>query len=374
MKILFVCENYLPHIGGAEVVFKNLAENYVKNGHDVSLVTHQMRGSKKREMMNGVKVNRIPSLFSRYLFTFTSIPRTIKLAKRHDIIQTTTFNGAFPAWLASKITGKPVVITVHEVWVGKWQEVTGFGWLKSNLHNFLERCIYSLPFTKYVCVSKATENSLLKLYMNKNKVQTIHNGFDYAFWNPENFSGKEIRSKLGLNDKFVYFSWGRPGESKGFEYLLRAIPKIKKNVPNAIFLLMLGSREKYVLKYSQLKKLIISLGIENDVKMIDSVGYSELGHYVKSADCVIIPSIAEGFGYAALEAASMEVPVVVSNAGSLPEVISGKHLIFEKKNADDLADKATMIANGHFNTTPVKKFPWDKCVQNYLYAYSEVLD
>lgn len=370
MKILFVCENYLPHIGGAEVVFKNLSENYVQNGHQVSLITHQMRGSKKREIMNGVKVSRIPSLFSRYLFTFTAIPKAIKLAKHHDVIQTTTFNGAFPAWLAGKITGKPVVITVHEVWVGKWKEVTGFGWLKSSIHNFLERCIYSLPFTKYVCVSKATEKDLNKLNINKNKVQTIHNGFDYDFWNPNNFS--EIKDKL--QDKFTYFSWGRPGVSKGFEYLLRAIPKIKQNVPNAVFLLMLGSREKYPEKHSQLKQLIHSLGIENDVKIIDSVGYSELGNYVKSANCVIIPSIAEGFGYAALEAASMEVPVVVSNAGSLPEVISGKHLIFEKKNAEDLANKATLVAKGQYITTPVKKFPWDKCVQSYLETYSQVLE
>ena len=57
MHILFVCENYLPHYGGAEVVFKNLAEGFVKKGHDVSLVTHQIKGTKKFEKINGVKVS-----------------------------------------------------------------------------------------------------------------------------------------------------------------------------------------------------------------------------------------------------------------------------------------------------------------------------
>ena len=69
MKILFICENYIPHYGGAEVVFKNLAEGYVKLGHEVTILTHQLKNTKKREIINGVKVIRVPSLNSRYLFS-----------------------------------------------------------------------------------------------------------------------------------------------------------------------------------------------------------------------------------------------------------------------------------------------------------------
>ena len=41
MKVLFVLENYIPHIGGVEIVFKNLSGGLVKVGHDVSIVTHR---------------------------------------------------------------------------------------------------------------------------------------------------------------------------------------------------------------------------------------------------------------------------------------------------------------------------------------------
>ena len=117
MKILFICENYLPHYGGAEVVFKNLAERYQKRGHQSTILTHQLKNTKKTEIINNVQVHRIPSLFSRYIFSFTAIPKAIKLAQQHNIIQTTTFNGAFPAWIAGKLTRKPVVITIHEIWI-----------------------------------------------------------------------------------------------------------------------------------------------------------------------------------------------------------------------------------------------------------------
>ena len=49
MKILFVCENYYPHFGGAEVLFKSLAEGFSKKGHQVSVLTHRLKGTEKKK-------------------------------------------------------------------------------------------------------------------------------------------------------------------------------------------------------------------------------------------------------------------------------------------------------------------------------------
>ena len=214
MKILFVCENYFPHIGGAEVVFKNLAEGYVKQGHQVNLVTRHLKGTKKFETINGVKVHRVKSFNTRYLFTFAAIPKVIKLARKADVIQTTTFNGAPPASFAGMFCKKPVFLTIHEVWINKWHKVTNMGKLGCLVHNLLEKAIYLLPFTRYICVSKATQKDLSKLgkfkksKLNQRKVKTIYNGMDYKFWDKNNFNQKDIKKKLDLAGKFVYFSWG----------------------------------------------------------------------------------------------------------------------------------------------------------------------
>src|SRR3989344_5339348 len=200
MKILFVCENYYPHYGCAEVLFKNLAEGFVKEGHRVAIVTTLLPGTKRFEEINGVKVHRVYCLNSRYLFSFLSIPKVLRLAKKADVIQTTTFNGAPPAWLGAKIAKKPVVLTVHEVWVGKWKEVTDFTGMKAAMHDLLERALYLLPFDRYVCVSNATKKDLLQLGINPEKAATIYNGFDYDFWNPKNFSAvaaQKMRKDLG---------------------------------------------------------------------------------------------------------------------------------------------------------------------------------
>ncbi len=379
MKILFICENYLPHYGGAEVVFKNLAEHYTKHNHPSTILTHQLKDTPKQETLNNVKIHRIPSLHSRYLFTFLSIPKAIQLAAQHDIIQTTTFNGAFPAWLAARITRKPVTLTVHEVWINRWQDITGFGKLKSFIHNTLERCIYLLPFDHYICVSNSTKSHLLthKPKLDPAKVTTIYNGMDYNFWNPKTISEKEIttlKEKHNLQDKYNLLAYGRPGPSKGFEYLIQAFPKIKQEISTAHLTLIFGSADKYPQKYHQLLTLINQHSLENHTTILTSVPHQELKTYLKTANCIVVPSTAEGFGYAALQANTLDIPTLISNAGSLPEVISGKYHTFESKDIDDLAQKAILISKNKHWQKPLKRFDWDDSVEKYLGIYEELLE
>lgn len=374
MKILLVCENYYPHYGGAEVLFKNLAEGLVKKGNKVAIITTLLPETKKFEELNGVKIHRVPCFDNRYLFSFFSIPKVWKLVKTADIIQTTTFNGAFPAWVGAKLARKKVVLTVHEVWIGKWKEITDFSGIKAAFHDFLERTLYFLPFDRYICVSEATKKDLLQQKISPQKAMTIYNGFDYSLWNQKNFNKKEaqkLRKKIGLDKKFVCFSWGRPGSSKGFQYLLKAAPYIQKKIPNAMILLMLGTPEKYKKNYQQLRQL--ASRYPELVRIIPSLPYQELGTMIRAADCVVIPSLSEGFGYNALETNSLGTPLVVSDAGSLPEIVSGKHLFFEKKNIQDLAEKILLVHKKKWNVTSTKKFTWDACVEAYLKVYSQII-
>ena len=78
MKILLICENYYPHYGGAEILFKNLAEGLSRRGHEISVVTSYLKGTEKKEQLNNVDICRTVSFGSRYLFTFTSLLKAIK--------------------------------------------------------------------------------------------------------------------------------------------------------------------------------------------------------------------------------------------------------------------------------------------------------
>jgi glycosyltransferase involved in cell wall biosynthesis len=371
--VLFVLENYIPHIGGVEIVFKNLSEGLAKLGHEVSVVTHRLKGTKKYEVKNGVKIYRVNCFHSRYWFTFLSIPKVLNLANKSDLIHTTTFNGAFPAWFAAKLLGKKCVITIHEVWVGKWDKLTEMGWLNAKIHDFLERFIYLLNFDKYICVSKSTQKQLLDIGINKNKTNVIYNGVDYNHWNPKRVEGGEIRKKLGLERKFVYFFSGRPGISKGLEYLIKAVPFITKKIPDAKLLAIVSKDKAYEKRYRYVVNLIKRLGVQDEIILLDPVSYQELPKYVKAADCIIVPSLSEGFGFAAAEACAMGKPVVTSNTTSLPEVVSGKYVFVKPRNVKDIVRGIERINNNESIKNKLKRFEIKDNIKNYLKIYRKLI-
>lgn len=103
MKIVYVLENYEPHIGGVEIVFKQLAEHFASDSqNEVHVITHRLPGTPKEEVKEGVKIHRIsvPPFLSRYFFTFLAIPTALKVTKGADIIHTTTYNSCLMEWEA----------------------------------------------------------------------------------------------------------------------------------------------------------------------------------------------------------------------------------------------------------------------------------
>jgi len=372
MKILFVLENYIPHIGGVEIVFKNLSEGLANLGHDVSIVTHRLKGTKKFEIINGVKIYRINCFYSRYWFTFLSIPKVFSLAKNVDLIHTTTFNGAFPAWLVSKILRKKDIITVHEVWVGKWRQLTEMGFFNAFIHNILERFIYFLNFDKYVCVSKSTQKQLFGIGIDKNKTEVVYNGVDYEHWNPKRYNGNMMRKKLGLEKNFIYLFTGRPGVSKGLEYLIKAVPLISKSIPNSRLLAIISKDKAYEKRYNFIIKLIQDLKIKDDIIIHDPVQYKELPLFIKAADCVVVPSLAEGFGFAVAEACAMNIPVVASNTTSLPEIVSEKYILVNPRDEVNIAEGVIKIYKKKYNKKAIIRFRKEDLISNYLRIYSSL--
>lgn len=372
MNILFVLENYLPHMGGVEVVFKNLCEGLVEMGHHVTVLTHRLEGTEKDEIIGGVRVRRVRSLRSRRLFTFTAIWQAVKLAGRADIVHTTQFNGAPPGWLGARLRGKPVVIHVHEVWIGLWRKVTDMSWLSAKIHDVLERAIYALPYDKYICVSDSTKRRLIEVGIPERKVTRIYNGHTKGFFDPKKWDGKTVRADLGVGKRFMLFAWGRPGVSKGHEYAILAMRRLKETMPDAHLYLMLSNKETYKKRYRFLGDLIKKHHLEDQVTILDSVPYEELGGYLKAADCILIPSLSEGFGYTTVEACEMGVPVVATGNASIPEVISGPHVLVPPRDPLAIARAVVKVRQGKMGDLPPKDFSWKDNIDAHLKLYQEL--
>jgi D-inositol-3-phosphate glycosyltransferase len=370
VKILFVLEYYPPYIGGMGTLFQNLCEGLVKRGHKVSVVTMRLPNTEKEEQLNSVRIHRVRCpKFSRYWFTFLAIPAVLKMAKGADIIHTTTYNGAFPAWVASKVYRKPCVITVHEIWGKLWSEFASMKRTTASLHQFFEWLIIRLGFGCYVGVSNCT---VARIKEHGQEATTVYNGIDYEFFNPHYLDRGEIRKQYGFLGRFVYLFYGRPGLSKGLEYLVSAIRLVKDKIPNSLAYLIVGDEPKD--KWKQIRDLVDVLGVGDSVRWIDSVPYAILPHQIVASDCVVIPSLSEGFGFSAAEACAMGKPVVASNVTSLPEVVSGKYVLIEPRNPKAIARGIVDVYKGKFKKSKLKKFTWSECIDGYEEIYKDLLE
>jgi glycosyltransferase involved in cell wall biosynthesis len=369
MKILFVLEFFYPHIGGVEVLFKHLCHGLVRKGIKVTVVTLLLPGTKKHEIIDGIEIYRIGGKFtqSRYWFTFISIPHVLRLARSVDLIHTTTYNGAFPAFLAAKILRKPVSITVHEVLGKKWSDFTAMSKINGFLHRAMEFMVINLSYDLIVAVSNSTKRSL-----KKNNVRVIYNGIDYELFNPAQHDELWIKKELKLDKKFLYMFYGRPGVSKGLEYLVKAVPEITQHVPDSKLLMILSKDRTYKERYEYIINLLKKQNIQSHVKIIDPVPRQELPAYIKAADCVVVPSLCEGFGFTAAEACAMGTPVVASDTTSLPEVVSGRYVLIPPRRSHEIARAVGMIANNQVENRGKKTFYWQDTIDQYYNAFQNL--
>ena len=88
MKILHVVSYFVPHIGGVENYLYELAKEQVKEGHEVTVITSNIGSDILEEIIDGIKIKRVPS------FVFMKCPisfdlKTTILKEDADIINDT---------------------------------------------------------------------------------------------------------------------------------------------------------------------------------------------------------------------------------------------------------------------------------------------
>lgn len=371
MKITFVLELYEPHIGGVETLFKKIAEGLVKLGCKCTVVTLKLGDTKSEETINGVKIYRVkvPPVYARYGFSIFSIPKVLELVKNSDMVHTTTYTASLPAFLAAKILEKPCIITVHEFFGNRWKNLLGVSSPFAKGLQLLEKIIISLPFDKFVACSNSTAKYLES--NNVKNIKVIHEGVDYKLFNPEKANGKKIRKLLGLKDEFIFLYLGRPGISKGPEYFIKAISEISKKIPNSKFLFILAHDPLF--RYKFILNLIREQKMGNKIIIHDPVPRKNLPDYMDVADCIVIPSLSEGFGLNVAEACAMDKLVVTSNVDSIPEVVSGKYILVNPKDSDAIADACIKAYKGQYQKSKKKIFRWEDCVNEHLRLYKDLI-
>jgi glycosyltransferase involved in cell wall biosynthesis len=201
----------------------------------------------------------------------------------------------------------PVIVTCHHTY---WQQYT---YIKSQ---FWKRIF--LPFEKrtyrlaarIVCVSEDTKRILVERYhISEEKILVIHNAVD---------THKFYASSGQKNPHSVLYI-GRIDKRKGIEFLIRSMPLVVRQIPDA--LLVVGGKGSHLEK---MKALVSRLKLARNVTFLGFVPDDQLNSLYNQAQCAVIPSIFEGFGITVIEAIAAGTRVVGTDVDGIREILKNK--------------------------------------------------
>jgi glycosyltransferase involved in cell wall biosynthesis len=145
------------------------------------------------------------------------------------------------------------------------------------------------------------------------KIEVIHNGVDYERWQEKPPSP---RSQLGLSESdFVVVAVGRLVDWKGHDVLINAAAELRSSRPD-IRIAIAGEGPMR----PRLERLIRAGGLEQSVSLLGHV--ADVRALLAAADLFVLPSLNEPFGIVLLEAMAAGLPVIATNAGGVPEIIT----------------------------------------------------
>lgn len=366
MKILFIVDYYYPYIGGAEVVHQKLAELLAKN-HEVVVLTQSGSAEKLEEMINGVRVMRVKT-FNRLTFPWQAKKLAYQLASESDVIQVSTYSSGFLGAAIRRDLSKKVMLLVHGYLREVWYQLR-LTWFIAILCRWYESILFDKQFDFYVVPSRFTEKNLLKLDIRKEKVHVIPHGIDTELFHPMP-RNNALRLKLGIDDNQKLFLFaGRPSRMKGIEVLLEAFKSSDAEI-KLVLMLAKDSKEEY----ERVIKFIAENMLTEYVLVIDPVAHNKMPSYLAMADVVVIPSLTEEFCFLAAEASAMNLPLIVSDVGAIPEVVSGKVIFVQPNSSQALAKGLEDAIAERFTVIPRKEWNWDRALAQYEKLYNDMVN
>ncbi len=340
MRVAFALEHYEPHVGGAEKLFSDLSAALVARGVEVRVVTSDSGGVAGTTVAGGAEVHHHPwrSLFGHPIGGRSDLEQHVAWA---DVVVTSQYTAA-PA--AAAVTGRlrtPCVFLAYEFLGERWRLVESP--VRARAFAAFERWVFAKPYDRFVAASRATARDLVAGGRDPAKVETIHPVFnDFADW-------RAIPNQAAGSHTFLYY--GRPGRTKGVSVLLEAIAQAAPTLaPQWRFELILSDDPMRERRAAM--EMVARSRLEGRVTIEDSLPLAELRRRLSRAYCVVVPSLTEGFGFSAYQACCIGKNIIATDAGSLPEVVSGQSIVVPAGNATALAAAIGSATRGEFESRP----------------------
>jgi phosphatidyl-myo-inositol dimannoside synthase len=330
MKILVVTNDFAPKVGGINHYVAELMRRFPAG--EVTVFASQWPSAEAHDASYPHPVVRWPSRSMYPTGTVRDRVEELVRSERPDVV---LFGAAVPLAMMGRTverrTGVPYAAFTHgvEVWAGQVPGTRGV--LSSIARNAL----------LLMGVSRWTIEQLRGVVGPAPRLELVPPGIDRTHFH-EGVSDAEVRERLRLGDAPVISCVARLTLRKGQDKVIRAMPWILREFPEARFLVVGTGPD-----LERLQALAQRKRVADRVIFAGEVGWDVLPQYFKAGDVYPIPSRprklgleGEGLGLAFLVAAAGGRPAGAGDSGGAPEaVIHGETgLVVDGNEVDEVAE------------------------------------
>lgn len=270
----------------------------------------------------------------------------------------------------------PTLLTVHDLSFLHYPET-----FTPALVNYLNRVVpWSVErATHVVADSEATKRDLVNLWhVEPEKISVLYSGVHERFQPvTDDKVLAQMRQRYGLGEAPYILSVGTVQPRKNYEMLIRALKRVADKCPHN---LVIAGGQGWL--YDQVMDEVREQRLEERVRFTGFVDDADLPALYSESSLFVFPSLYEGFGLPLLEAMACGVPVLTSNASSLPEVAGTAAMQLpptsERKWAramlqvlGDSELRVHMVAAGF---RQVRRFSWQKAARELRQIYARLLE
>jgi glycosyltransferase involved in cell wall biosynthesis len=395
MKILIATGIYPPDIGGPATILKALAEALRARGFVIKIITYSDHKTSSTDEQDIYRIKRAGAgqgVFRWWQNLSSLVSYFLKmsfLARQVDLLYVTdTYSVGYFAYLLHKFLGKKYIIRFAGD--SAWETATARGWTFDEITDFQDhkynQTIEKLKIRRQkilkgarqvIAVSNFMSGLALKIGVSADKIKIIYNSIDFIkeeVINEE--ASRKIRQQFPSQEKIIITTC-RLVPWKGVEALLKILPKIIKQV-GPTRLLVLGSGPEL----NNLQNLASELKITDKVEFLGAIDHQQIVNYLAAADLFILNTHYEGLSHTLLEAMRAGVPIVSTNSGGNPEVITSglDGWLVAYNDLEDLEKAAEEILTNHdlsekFTQNArikLKKFNWQKTVEETVDLFNKI--
>jgi len=402
MKVLIFTSTFPRFAGDPTSIFVlEYAKQLLKTGNDVEVLAPHAPNIKKEESIDGVKIKRIQYVYpAKYQslaygagipanmnksywakiqflpYIFASLGELSKEVEEFDpnvVHAMWAFPQGFIASLLKKFKKFPLVISIFgaEVYLAKRYHI-------SRLIKFAANNADALGANSIATINAAHACGVEK------DIELIFVGVDTKRFKPNN-NASIVRRKYDLGGSSLILTIGRMVERKGHEYLIRAMPYILEEFPNAKLMLVSGGPLE-----KRLRDVAQKLELRRSVIFTGKVSHEELPGCYAACDVFCLPAIVDfkgdtegGQGLVTKEAMATRKPVVATDVGGIPDIVKNEDtgLLVRQKDSKELAhaiirllrdsELRERIARKGYEVVK-REFSYEAMSKKYLKIYEDI--